>query len=71
MAVAKQALMKLLGSPRYPCDTDTTIEAWLKQLVGRYTCKIVNTPNPPDVKSWHYCAQATTTPSPQRATMRH
>jgi hypothetical protein len=60
----------LLDSPPYPCDTDTTIENWLKNLVGSYArkltwtggqCELVNTPSPLDVKSWPYCAQATVT----------
>jgi hypothetical protein len=70
IAAAKRAPLRQLDSPPYPCDTDTTIEAWLKRLVGRdgraitWTggeCQLVNTPNPIDAKSWPYCAQATIT----------
>ena len=39
VAAAKQAPLKLLDSPPYSCDTDTTIE-WLTQLADSYARKI-------------------------------
>jgi len=68
VAAAKQAVLKDIDYGQDLCDSATTIEAWLKALVGKNArsiswtggeCQLVNDLKPGiDAASWPYCAQA-------------
>jgi hypothetical protein len=67
----RQATLKLIDYGNDYCDGDTTVEEWLRTLVGRQglnitwsgsRCVLVNDLRPGiDASSWPYCAQATVT----------
>ena len=66
----RQATLSLIDYGSAYCDGDTTVEEWLKALVGKQArsiawtggkCVLVNDLNPLDASSWPYCAQATVT----------
>jgi hypothetical protein len=71
IAAGKQTTLKMIDYGRDLCDGDTTVEAWLKELVGKQArgiawtggdCVLVNDMRPGfDASSWPYCAQATIT----------
>jgi hypothetical protein len=70
-AAARQATLKMIDYGRQLCDGETTVEEWLKALVGKQArsiswsggrCVLVNDMRPGfDASSWPYCAQATVT----------
>lgn len=70
-AAGRQATLKLIDYGSDYCDSDMTVEAWLKGLVGKETrsitwsggkCVLVNDMRPGiDASEWPYCAQATIT----------
>ena len=67
----RQATLKLIDYGNDYCDADTTVEEWLRALVGKHAlnitwsggrCVLVNDLRPGiDASSWPYCAQATVT----------
>ena len=71
IAAGKQATLKMIDYGRDLCDGGMTVEAWLKELVGKQArgiawtggnCVLVNDMRPGiDAASWPYCAQATIT----------
>jgi hypothetical protein len=70
-AAGRQATLRLIDYGSEYCDGDTTIEEWLRALVGKQAlniiwsggrCTLVNDLRPGiDASSWPYCAQATVT----------
>jgi len=70
-AAGRSATLKLIDYGEAYCDGETTVEAWLKALVGKQAraitwtggqCVLVNDMRPGiDASSWPYCAQATIT----------
>jgi hypothetical protein len=70
-AAGRQATLRLIDYGNDYCDGDTTVEDWLKALVGKQArsiewtggkCELVNDLRPGiDASSWPYCAQATVT----------
>lgn len=68
---ARQAKLKMINYGSDYCDGASTVEAWLKALVGPQArsitwsggpCVLVNDMRPGiDASSWPYCAQATIT----------
>ena len=71
IAAGKQATLKMIDYGGDLCDGDMTVEAWLKDLVGKQArgiawtggnCVLVNDMRPGiDASAWPYCAQATIT----------
>jgi hypothetical protein len=70
IAAARQATLKDIDYDQQYCDSDTTVDAWLKALVGKEAraiawtggeCELVNPYGGIDAKEWPYCAQATVT----------
>src|SRR5262245_10677520 len=67
----RQAPLKLIDYGNDYCDADTTVEEWLRALVGKHAlnitwsggrCVLVNDLRPGiDASSWPYCSQATVT----------
>jgi hypothetical protein len=67
----RQATLKLIDYGNDYCDGDSTVEEWLRALVGKHAlsitwsggrCVLVNDLRPGiDASSWPYCAQATVT----------
>jgi hypothetical protein len=70
-AAGRHATLKMIDYGRQLCDGETTVEEWLKALVGKQArsiswsggrCVLVNDMRPGfDASSWPYCAQATVT----------
>ncbi len=70
-AAGRATPLKLIDYGTAYCDGATTVEAWLKALVGKHAreigwtggqCVLVNDMRPGiDASSWAYCAQATVT----------
>lgn len=68
-SAARQATLKAIDYGWDYCDSEMSVEEWLKALVGHHArtiawtagkCVLVNTLNPGiDAASWPYCAQAT------------
>ena len=70
IAAAHKATLKDIDYDQHYCDSDTTVDAWLKALVGKEAraitwtggeCQLVNPYGGIDAKEWPYCAQATVT----------
>jgi hypothetical protein len=70
IAAAQQAMLKDIDYDQHYCDSDMTVDAWLKALVGKEVraiawtggeCQLVNPYGGIDAKEWPYCAQATVT----------
>jgi hypothetical protein len=71
IAAARQATLKDIDYGQNYCDSDITVDAWLKALVGKEAraitwnggeCELVNPYGTLiDAKEWPYCAQATVT----------
>jgi hypothetical protein len=70
IAAAKQATLKDIDYDQHYCDSDMTVDTWLKALVGKEAsaitwtggeCQLVNPYGGIDAKEWPYCAQASIT----------
>jgi hypothetical protein len=71
IAAARQATLKNIDYGQEYCDSDMSVDAWLKALVGKEArtitwtggeCELVNPYGTLiDAKEWPYCAQATIT----------
>ncbi len=69
IAAARHAKLDAIDYGEHHCDSDVTVETWLKSLVGPQAraiawtggdCQLVNDMRPGiDASSWPWCAQAT------------
>jgi hypothetical protein len=67
----RQAKLESIDYGRHHCDRDSTVETWLKSLVGRHAraitwtggdCQLVNNMRPEiDAASWPWCVRAAIT----------
>jgi hypothetical protein len=71
IAAGRQAKLGAIDYGNQHCDSETTVDAWLKSLVGRHArvitwtggdCQLVNNMHPGiDASAWRWCARAEVT----------